>query len=74
MGIVMESFDRYREAGIPMAIGTDTYPKDMISEMRYASLASRVADRRFTSGHPRDVFNAATLGGADMLGRPDLAG
>lgn len=24
------------------------------------------------SGHPRDVFNAATLGGATMLGRDDL--
>ena len=24
------------------------------------------------SGHPRDVFNAATLGGAAMLGREDL--
>jgi cytosine/adenosine deaminase-related metal-dependent hydrolase len=72
LGITMESFDRYRRAGITMGIGTDTFPKDMISEMRYAALASRVADRSFMSGHPRDVFNAATLGGAKMLGRDDL--
>jgi 5-methylthioadenosine/S-adenosylhomocysteine deaminase len=72
LGITMESFDRYRKAGINMGIGTDTFPKDILSDMRYAALASRMADRSFMSGHPRDVFNAATLGGAKMLGRDDL--
>jgi cytosine/adenosine deaminase-related metal-dependent hydrolase len=55
-----------------MGIGTDTYPKDIISDMRYAALASRVADKSFLAGHPRDVYNAITLGGAEMLGRDDL--
>jgi len=72
LGIVMESFDRYVGSGINLSLGTDTYPKDMLSEMRYAALASRVAEKRFTAGHPRDVFNAATLGGAKLLGREDL--
>ena len=72
LGIVMESFDKYRQAGVNMGIGTDTYPKDIISDMRYAAIASRVADKSFISGHPRDVFNAITLGGAKMLGRDDL--
>jgi cytosine/adenosine deaminase-related metal-dependent hydrolase len=72
LGIVMESFDKYREAGINMGIGTDTFPKDIISDMRYAALASRVAEKSFLAGHPRDVFNAVTLGGAEMLGRKDL--
>jgi 5-methylthioadenosine/S-adenosylhomocysteine deaminase len=72
LGITMESFDRYRKAGINMGIGTDTFPKDILSDMRSAALASRVADRSFMSGHPRDVFNSATLGGAKMLGREDL--
>lgn len=72
LGIVMESFDRYRRAGINMGIGTDTFPKDILSDMRYAALASRVADKSFLAGHPRDVFNAVTLGGAKMLGREDL--
>ena len=72
MGIVMESFDRYLDAGINLSLGTDTYPKDMLSEMRYAGLASKVAEKRFTAGHPRDVFNAATVGGARLLGRDDL--
>jgi cytosine/adenosine deaminase-related metal-dependent hydrolase len=72
LGITMESFDRYLKAGINMGIGTDTFPKDILSDMRYAALASRVADKSFMSGHPRDVFNAATLGGAKMLGRNDI--
>lgn len=72
LGILMESFDRYREAGINMTIGTDTFPKDILSDMRYAALASRVAERSFLAGRPRDVFNAVTLGGARLLGRDDL--
>jgi 5-methylthioadenosine/S-adenosylhomocysteine deaminase len=72
LGILMESFDRYRQAGINMGIGTDTFPKDILSDMRYAAIASRVADKSFLAGHPRDVFNAITLGGAEMLGRSDL--
>ncbi len=72
LGIVMESFDRYLKAGINMGIGTDTFPKDIISDMRYAALASRVAEKSFMAGHPRDVFNAVTLGGATLLGREDL--
>jgi len=72
LGIVMESFDKYLKAGINMGIGTDTFPKDILSDMRYAGLASRLAEKSFLAGHPRDVFNAATLGGAKMLGRDDL--
>jgi 5-methylthioadenosine/S-adenosylhomocysteine deaminase len=72
LGIVMESFDRYLKAGINMGIGTDTFPKDILSDMRYAGLASRIAEKSFIAGHPRDVFNAVTLGGAKMLGRDDL--
>ena len=72
LGIVMESFDKYLKAGINMGIGTDTFPKDIISDMRYAALCSRVAEKSFIAGHPRDVFNAVTLGGAKLLGRDDL--
>jgi 5-methylthioadenosine/S-adenosylhomocysteine deaminase len=72
LGVLMESFDRYLRAGITMGIGTDTFPKDILSDMRYAALSSRVAEQSFMAGHPRDVFNAATLAGAKMLGRDDL--
>jgi cytosine/adenosine deaminase-related metal-dependent hydrolase len=39
LGITMESFDRYRRASINMGIGTDTFPKDILSDMRYAAFA-----------------------------------
>ncbi|MFQ5874807.1 MAG: chlorohydrolase family protein [Dehalococcoidia bacterium] len=71
-GVALESFDRYMKAGINMAIGTDTYPLDIIGEMRLASLVCKIVERDFTVGRARDMFNAATLGGARALKRDDL--
>ncbi|MBI4190993.1 MAG: amidohydrolase family protein [Betaproteobacteria bacterium] len=72
MGVALESFERYRAAGINLAIGTDTYPQDVIHEMRWAALMCRKADESFRVGRPQDVFDAATLGGARHLGRDDI--
>ena len=72
MAFAMESFDRYVQAGVKIGLGTDTYPLDIISEMRYASLISRLVDRNASGSRPAEVLNAATIGGADALGRPDL--
>lgn len=72
LGYVMESFQRYTDRGANMTIGTDFSPSDILAEMRYAVLGSRVADGSFRSGAPRDVFNAATVNAARALGRADL--
>jgi cytosine/adenosine deaminase-related metal-dependent hydrolase len=72
MGIMLESFERYRTLGINVALGTDTFPQDLISEMRLASLMCRFAEGSFRVGRAQDVFDAATLGGARALGRDDL--
>lgn len=72
MALATESFDRYVEAGVNVALGTDTYPLDIISEMRYASLISRLVDRKYHGARPDRVFNAATVWGAKALGRDDL--
>jgi 5-methylthioadenosine/S-adenosylhomocysteine deaminase len=72
MGVQFESFERYRALGINLALGTDTYPQDLIHEMRWAALMCRMADGSFRVGRPQDVFDAATLGGARHLGRDDL--
>jgi 5-methylthioadenosine/S-adenosylhomocysteine deaminase len=71
-GVALESLDRYIHSGINVAVGTDTFPQDMVSEMRLAALACRIADGNYLVGKPRDVFNAATLGGAKALGREDI--
>jgi 5-methylthioadenosine/S-adenosylhomocysteine deaminase len=72
MGIMLESLERYRQLGINVALGTDTFPQDLISEMRLAGLMGRFADGSFRVGKAQDVFDAATLGGAKALGRDDL--
>jgi cytosine/adenosine deaminase-related metal-dependent hydrolase len=72
MAFAMESFDQYRAAGVRIGLGTDTYPLDIVSEMRYASLISRLVDRNASGARAGDVFNAATIGGATALGRDDL--
>ena len=71
-GNALESFHRFRAAGINVGLGTDTYPRDLISEMRWASLLCKVVERDFTVATSADVFSAATLGGATALRRDDL--
>jgi len=55
-----------------MTIGTDTFPRDIITELRYAALFCRIADENYMVGKPRDVYNAATVAGAAALGRDDI--
>ena len=71
-GVALHSFARYVRAGIPVSLGTDTSPHDMLVEMRTAALFSKLADADATSGTAREIFDAATLGGATALQRPDL--
>ena len=71
-GLYLESFQRYHDAGINMAIGTDSYPQDMVGELKFAALMGKIADRNHESAATRDIFNAATLAGAHALNRPDL--
>ncbi len=72
MAMTLQSFQRYLEAGVNVAIGTDTYPMDIVSELRWASILARVTDSNYQVGLARDVFNAATLGGCKFLRRSDL--
>jgi cytosine/adenosine deaminase-related metal-dependent hydrolase len=69
---MMESFGRNIRHGINMTLGTDNFPKDMVAEMRWASMLSKVADFDRTSASSAEVFNAATLNGAKSLRRGDL--
>ncbi|MFD1910870.1 amidohydrolase family protein [Halodurantibacterium flavum] len=71
-GIVMESFARYLDAGVNMCLGSDTAPQSMLRAMRAASILSKVADRDCRVATAREVFDAATLAPARVLGRDDL--
>src|SRR5262245_51196249 len=44
-GIAMESFARYRHAGVNMSLGTDTNPQSVIEAMRWAAVVSKIVER-----------------------------
>ena len=71
-GIAMESFQRYLDAGVRMVFGSDTLPRDMLQEMRLASMLCRVVDADWSAANTRDLFNAATVKASEALGRDDL--
>jgi 5-methylthioadenosine/S-adenosylhomocysteine deaminase len=72
MAMTLHSYQRYLDAGVNVALGTDTYPMNFIAEMRWAGVLTRVADGNFQSGRPGDIFNSATLGGCKFIQRQDL--
>ena len=45
---------------------------EIVAELRWASMLAKVTDGNYQAGLPRDVFNAATLGGCKFLARTDL--
>ena len=71
-GDTMETFETYRNAGVNIGIGTDTYPSDFIQEMRWAAVMGKVTGRSTFACSAKDVFYAATVNGAKALGRKDL--
>ena len=68
----MQDFAAYRDAGVTIGIGTDTFPHNMIDEMRWAVTMAKVATADVHSIGVGDVLEAATVGGAKALGRDDL--
>src|SRR5215475_2927250 len=69
---VLDNWQRYRDAGINMCIGSDTYPRDMIMNMRTASYLGKVQAHTYLAATSADVFRAATVGGAISVGRDDI--
>jgi 5-methylthioadenosine/S-adenosylhomocysteine deaminase len=71
-GITLKDLGRYRRAGVNLGVGTDTYPHNMLDELRLAAYLARTQ-----AGNPRtfsstDLFEAVTTGGARALGRDDI--
>lgn len=71
-GITMNTVGRYIRGGIPVGMGTDTYPHNMLEELRNALYLSRVVSKNPYDLRTSDIFDAATLGGASILGRDDI--
>jgi cytosine/adenosine deaminase-related metal-dependent hydrolase len=71
-GFALESYSKYKRMGVNMAIGTDTFPQDILREMRLASTLSKIIEREASVATSLDLFNSATICGANALLRPDL--
>jgi cytosine/adenosine deaminase-related metal-dependent hydrolase len=71
-GEALDSFGRYRAAGINLGLGTDTWPPDLLHNMQLGLYVARVMEGDTAQTSMADMVNAATLGGAKALGRDDL--
>jgi cytosine/adenosine deaminase-related metal-dependent hydrolase len=71
-GQQLEHLGRYVRSGIRIGIGTDSFPHNMLEELRIAAVQARIASGDVGSVTTGEVFHAATVGGADLLGRNDL--
>jgi len=71
-GIALNTLGRYRDAGIVVGLGTDTFPHNMIDEMRLACYVARILAGDFRAASTAHAFDAATIGGARIVRRPDL--
>ncbi len=68
----LRSFRRCRDKGIRIGMGTDTAPPDMVLNMAVGLMMGRAAEGGAEGLTTAEIFDAATIGGADALGRPDL--
>ena len=71
-GGAIDHFGRYLGMGLRIGLGTDTAPPDMIANMQVGMILCRVMAGSATACRSEDYYNAATIGGADALGRQDL--
>ncbi len=71
-GVALKSFSRYLDHGINMGVGTDTFPQDIVSLLRWGAAAGKTMEQRADTATAREFFDAATLGGARALNRSDI--
>ncbi|WP_435175019.1 chlorohydrolase family protein [Actinacidiphila sp. bgisy145] len=71
-GSAMETFARYRAAGVNIALGTDSFPPDLVRGMDFGVNLAKVQSGRLDTATPADYVRAATVAGARALGRADL--
>ena len=70
--MLLEHFGLYVEKGITLGLGTDTFPHNMLEEIRMATLLARTATPTLETTPTSMLFDAATLGGAKLLKRDDI--
>jgi cytosine/adenosine deaminase-related metal-dependent hydrolase len=70
-GNALISFSRFRDRDINIALGTDTYPPDIVANIHTGIMVTRLVEQSMRVS-AADYYTASTIGGADAIGRPDL--
>jgi 5-methylthioadenosine/S-adenosylhomocysteine deaminase len=65
-------YARFANAGVSTGIGTDSHGMDMIAELRITGLLSKLHFGKAHVATAQQLMRAATVVGANALGRPDL--
>ena len=71
-GILLEDLGGYLDIGVNVGIGTDTFPHNMLDEMRWAGALCHVSAQDVNAVQTGDILHCATIGGANILGRDDI--
>lgn len=69
---MMHHLGAYMDAGVTIAIGTDTHPQNLFQEMQVAETIARLAAGPYHTCSTARVFHACTIGAAQVLGRDDI--
>ncbi len=72
MGSTLNSFAACRKLGINIGMATDTSPPDLLMNLLVGLIACRISEKASDAVLSKDLYDAATLGGAKALGRTDL--
>lgn len=68
----LDSWPKYRKAGVNLTIGSDCHPRDLVMHMRMASYMGKITSKDLSAASAAQVFEAATLNPARSLNRADL--
>ncbi|MFF2085650.1 chlorohydrolase family protein [Nocardia sp. NPDC058176] len=71
-GSALDTFGRYRAAGVRISLGTDSFPPDLVRGIDIGVTLAKVLTHQLDSATYANYIDAATRGGADALRRPDL--
>ena len=71
-GHLLEKFSQYRQAGINLTLGTDSFPPDLIRGIDAGVQTAKVQGDDLSGHELPGYIEAATVGGARALRRPDL--
>lgn len=69
---LLEDLSQYLDAGVNIAMGTDSFPPDLIRAIDHGVQLSKAQHGDLSRGMLAEYVQAATQGGARALRRPDL--